>query len=101
MTGKLKIHVSGIVLIILILLAGILVPQSQQILVYVSSFGFLALIFILFTVSAPIFYRLKRNNFTAYILSNRRWIGIYTFIFDSHIKRCINEKARQELEKTS
>lgn len=83
MSAKLKIHLFGISLIALIFLAGQLVSTSpqQQIILYISSFGFLALLSIIFVLSLPLLAKLKKNDFTVNLLKNRRWMGIYTFLF--------------------
>ncbi|GEM_PF-2182294 len=46
----------------------------------VSSFGFLALISIIFVLAIPLLARTKKP-FAIKLLANRRWIGIWTFIF--------------------
>ncbi|HLD38813.1 MAG TPA: ferric reductase-like transmembrane domain-containing protein [archaeon] len=76
-----KIHIFSIALVLLILAAGSFVPDQTRILTYISSFGFLALLSVIFVISIPLLFRLKRNRLTTYLLANRRWIGIYTFIF--------------------
>jgi methionine sulfoxide reductase heme-binding subunit len=83
MSNKWKVHLVSTVLIVLILLIGNLVSNStqQQVLIYVSSFGSLALLSVIFILLIPVLTRLKRNNFTVTLLANRRWIGIYTFVF--------------------
>ncbi|MBS3052308.1 MAG: ferric reductase-like transmembrane domain-containing protein [Candidatus Aenigmarchaeota archaeon] len=83
MKNILKIHLAGISIILLILLIGRFVSSSskQLILIYVSSFGFLALLSIMFVLSIPVLVKLKKNNFTVSLLVSRRWIGIYTFVF--------------------
>src|SRR3989338_6912453 len=86
MDNKLKIHLTGIILIVLIFLMGSFISNPQQrATIYISSFGFLALLSILFVLFIPIIYKLKKNNFTSLLITllitNRRWIGIYTFVF--------------------
>ena len=44
-------------------------------------YGFLALVSIIFAVAIPFIFRINKNKTTAYLLANRRWIGIYTFVF--------------------
>ncbi|MBI3190973.1 ferric reductase-like transmembrane domain-containing protein [archaeon] len=80
MAGTWKVHLSSIVLIVLLFLSGISAGQ-KQILTYVSEFGFLALLTILLIIASPIMYKLKPGKFTAFVLANRRWIGIYSFVF--------------------
>ena len=82
MDNKLKIHLTGIILIVLIFLMGSFISNPQQrATIYISSFGFLALLSILFVLFIPIIYKLKKNSFTNSLITNRRWIGIYTFVF--------------------
>ncbi len=83
MKNNLRIHLAGISIILLILLIGRLVSVSskQLILIYVSSFGFLALLSIMFVLLIPILMKLKKNDLTVGLLVSRRWIGIYTFVF--------------------
>jgi len=83
MNHRLKINVIGIMIIILVFLIGrsVSYSQMQEKTVYISSFGFLALLSILFVLSIPLIYKLKKSNFTSILLMNRRWIGVYTFIF--------------------
>jgi sulfoxide reductase heme-binding subunit YedZ len=83
MNNKIKIHLISLALIALILLAGNVISSSseQRILVYVSSFGFLALLLLIFVLTIPLLAKLKRNNLTIYLLKNIKWIGIYTFVF--------------------
>ena len=80
--NKLKIHIVGIALIFFIFLISNLMPNKvEQQLFYISSFGLLALLSILFTLLIPLFLNIKRNSLTIYLMANKRWIGIYTFIF--------------------
>jgi sulfoxide reductase heme-binding subunit YedZ len=80
--GKVKVNIAGIAIIAaLTLLANFLAAPEELMLVYVSSFGFLSLLSILFVLAIPILVRLKQNKFTIGLLLNRRWIGIYTFFF--------------------
>ena len=83
MDGKTKINLAGAALVILILLVGNAASSSaqQRVFVYVSSFGFLALLTLIFVLSIPLLARLKRGDFTNSLLANRRWIGIYAFAF--------------------
>ncbi len=83
MSNKLKIHLISISIILLIFFIGWITVNSskQQNLVYISSFGFLALLSIIFVLFIPLLVKIKRNNFTVNLLINRRWLGIYTFIF--------------------
>lgn len=83
MDGKLKIHVTAFALIIFILAAGNALGDSVQRrnVLYVSGFGFLALLSLLFVFSIPLLLRFRRNALTVYLRSNIRWIGIYAFIF--------------------
>lgn len=79
MNNKLKIHLSSWIIIALILIAGLF--SDNQIILYVSSFGFLALLSVIFVVSIPLLVKTWRNSFTINLLANRRWLGIYSFIF--------------------
>ncbi len=76
----LKVYITGILLIFLIFLTGLLMSENRQ-LFYISSFGFLALLSIIFVLLIPLFFNIRKNKFTLYLITNRRWIGIYTFIF--------------------
>src|SRR3989338_9167263 len=76
--GKAKLHFAGILIIIIIALAG--VGQEDAAIFYASAYGFLALVSVIFVVSIPILAKV-RSKFTLYLLGNRRWIGIYTFVF--------------------
>jgi methionine sulfoxide reductase heme-binding subunit len=83
MNNKLKINFIGIIIIILVFLIDKIISDSykEKTIIYISSFGFLALISIMFVLAIPVIYKLKKNEFTTILLTNRRWIGIYTFIF--------------------
>jgi len=81
MVGTLKIHLSCIFIIALVALLGYSVPENARILAYVSSYGTISLISVLFGISIPLLFHAKRNKFTSYLLANRRWLGIYAFIF--------------------
>jgi len=83
MNNKLKINLISIIIIILMFLIGRIASRSpiQERVIYISISGFMAMLSMLFVVSIPIIYMLKRSNFTAILATNRRWIGIYTFIF--------------------
>ncbi|MBC8500200.1 MAG: ferric reductase-like transmembrane domain-containing protein [Nanoarchaeota archaeon] len=83
MNNKLRIHFASVLVVFLVLLVGNIISTSfnQQILIYVSSFGFLAFLLVIFVLSIPLFVRLKKNNFTTSLLVNRRLIGVYTFFF--------------------
>ncbi len=82
MEGKTKVQVVGIVLIALVFLAAnVLVPEKQRTVAYVSSFGFLALLSLLFILSIPLLLSHFPNDFTRFVYANRRWIGIFTFFF--------------------
>ena len=83
--NKLKIHLISLAVIALILLAGNIISSSsqQRILIYVSSFGFLALLSLIFVLMIPLLAKLKTNNLTTYLLENIKWIGIYAFVFAS------------------
>jgi sulfoxide reductase heme-binding subunit YedZ len=53
----------------------------MQIVAYVSTFGFLSLLLTIFVLTIPILVRVKNTKVTRYLLSERRWIGIYVFVF--------------------
>ncbi|MFC2142860.1 ferric reductase-like transmembrane domain-containing protein [Candidatus Aenigmatarchaeota archaeon] len=77
-----KIHIFSIALILLILIIGFVISSpSGLITFYVSTFGFISLIGIIFVLFIPLFLKIKQNNFTSVLMGNRRWIGIYVFIF--------------------
>ena len=80
MAGTWKVHLSGIILIVLLFLSGINAGERQA-LTYVSRFGFLSLLTILLIVASHIMYKLKQWKFNAFVLANRQWIGIYSFVF--------------------
>lgn len=76
------VQLIGSLIIILVLLIGYAVSEPQVLIVtYVSSFGFIALLSIIFALSIPLLVKLRRSNFTTTLLVNRRWIGIFTFFF--------------------
>lgn len=55
--------------------------EIEKITFLVSSFGFVSLLSILFVLAIPLLVRFGRNPLTMFFLVNRRWIGIYTFVF--------------------
>jgi DMSO/TMAO reductase YedYZ heme-binding membrane subunit len=81
MAGELKVHLSCIFIIMLVALLGCGVSENTRILTYVSSYGMISLILAIFGISVPLLFRAKRNKITSYLMANRRWLGIYTFIF--------------------
>ena len=81
MGKNLKVHISGILIMIFAVSAGILSPLQLQAVVLVSLFGFISLMFILLVLAAPILFKVKKCRFTSHLMSHMRWIGIYTFIF--------------------
>ena len=81
MDDKKWIHAIAIGLICFILVAGTFAPQEQQATLYVSSFGFLALLTIIFVLAIPVLVQFNKSAFFLKALANRRWIGIYSFIF--------------------
>ncbi|MEM5799298.1 MAG: ferric reductase-like transmembrane domain-containing protein [Candidatus Aenigmatarchaeota archaeon] len=79
---KIYIHAAFFILFILTyFLVKILSPQERLITSLVSTFGFISLILIIIILSLPLFVKYKNTSLTRYLLSERRWIGIYTFIF--------------------
>ena len=78
-----KIHVAGFSLIFLVIAASRIFATTsmQETIYYVSGFGFLALLSLIFVIAIPLFVKYLRSSFTAYLMANRRWIGIYVFIF--------------------
>lgn len=83
MDGKLKIHITAIALIIFILAAGEMLASSmaRKAVLYVSGFGMLAVLSLFFVFSIPMLARRRRAPITLFLLANRRWIGIYVFVF--------------------
>lgn len=83
MDGKLKIHITAVALVLFILAAGNALGGSdvQKSVLYVSGFGFLAVLSLLFVFAIPLLFRFWRNALTVYLRSNIRWIGIYVFAF--------------------
>lgn len=81
MNCKMAVYGIGIALICIILLAGALAEPKKQILTYVSGFGFLALIFLIFLISIPSIERIWKSPIAKGALANRRHIGILSFIF--------------------
>lgn len=54
---------------------------QQQSVIYISGFGFLALLTVLFVLAIPLLAKFIKNDVTIQLLANRRWIGIYSFVF--------------------
>ena len=83
MDTKLKIQIAGIALILLIFLIGNQVSTSaqQQSVIYISGFGFLALLTVMSVLAISLIARFIKNGITLQLLANRRWIGIYSFVF--------------------
>lgn len=82
MNNKNNVHIAGMLCIAIIFIFGyVLSAPEDLIVIYISSFGMLALLSIVFVMFIPLIVRLKNNKFTIALLVNRRWIGIYTFIF--------------------
>lgn len=81
MNGKMAVYAIGIALICIILLAGAFAEPKKQILTYVSGFGFLALLSLIFLISIPSIERIWKSPITQQALANRRHIGILSFIF--------------------
>lgn len=77
-----KVHVFFILLICLIYFSikSFVEPQIQ-ILFFISTFGFLALMSLIFILSIPVIVKIRNNKFTTFLMAERRWIGIYTFFF--------------------
>ncbi|MBI4014407.1 MAG: ferric reductase-like transmembrane domain-containing protein [Candidatus Aenigmarchaeota archaeon] len=78
-----KIHVAGFLLIAMTVVAArVLAPSPPEESVYLASgFGFLSLLSLIFVLAIPIFVKYAGSPLTAYLLANRRWLGIYVFIF--------------------
>lgn len=70
------IHIIAIILIAINFSAGFFVPAEQQVLVWVSSFGLLALLSLMFTLLIPTI-RKKWKGLTG----KGRVIGLWTFVF--------------------
>lgn len=83
MNGKSVIHFTGISIIMLIFLLAKIIPfpEEMQDIIYISSFGFLALTSLMFVLLIPLIYKIKAGRAASFLLANRRWIGVYTFIF--------------------
>jgi methionine sulfoxide reductase heme-binding subunit len=79
--AEVRIHVAAIALICLVFLAGQLVPAKQQMLMYISGFGLLSLLSIIFVLAIPLLARHTRHPIFMAALANLRWIGIWTFFF--------------------
>ncbi len=81
MKEKTLIQLIGASIILLILLAGQFFEPEKQITAYVSAFGYLSLISLIFVIALPLIARIWRNPIAFKAVANRRWIGIFTFIF--------------------
>ncbi|MEM5828566.1 MAG: ferric reductase-like transmembrane domain-containing protein [Candidatus Aenigmatarchaeota archaeon] len=101
MKKNIVIHIANISVLIFILTFGYLMFDNfiRAISFYISVFGFLALIYILFILSIPLLIKLKKNELTILLLSNRRLFGIYTFVFASiHVFLVLNYVFEWSLE---
>jgi DMSO/TMAO reductase YedYZ heme-binding membrane subunit len=82
MNVKMKINMAGILLILLVLLAGYFMSSPQKLmLTYISSFGFLALISMVLILAIPILATFKKGDFTESLLLSRGTVGFYAFLF--------------------
>lgn len=82
MEPKRIVQTTGILAIIVVFFAvNAVVPEETRILAYVSSFGFMALVSIMFVLVIPLLAKFIRSGFTASLLANRRWIGLFAFFF--------------------
>lgn len=75
-----NIHIAGFFLIFTVVAVATTSPEQES--VYLASgFGFLALLSVIFILAIPLAAKYARSPLTAYLMANRRWIGIYSFIF--------------------
>src|SRR3989338_1351603 len=81
MDAKGKIYAAAFGIILLMFAAGMLAPQEQQVALWISGFGLLALVSLIFVVALPIVARISRHPFALKALSLQRQIGICVFLF--------------------
>ncbi|MEM5830516.1 MAG: ferric reductase-like transmembrane domain-containing protein [Candidatus Aenigmatarchaeota archaeon] len=83
--SNIAIHAANLIILISVLAIGNLLYDNFAMMIsfYISAFGFLALVYIIFILSIPLLIKIKKNMFTILLLSNRRIFGIYTFVFAS------------------
>lgn len=79
--SKRPIHIAAIALVILTVIVGQLIPAYARNMFYIGCFGLLALFDLIFVLTIPVIHRYARGGFSIYCLANRRWIGLYVFIF--------------------
>ncbi|MEM5878588.1 MAG: ferric reductase-like transmembrane domain-containing protein [Candidatus Aenigmatarchaeota archaeon] len=78
--SNIKVHTFFIALFLLVYFSvKTFVEPQRQIVFYVSTFGFLSLLSIIFVISIPVLVKMKNTKFTTFLMAERRWIGIYTF----------------------
>jgi len=76
------VHVAFVLIVLLTYFSvKVFFDPQKQIVAYVSTFGFLALLSTIFVLLIPVLLRFKKTSLTVYLSSERRWIGIYTFVF--------------------
>ncbi|MCX8178699.1 MAG: ferric reductase-like transmembrane domain-containing protein [Candidatus Aenigmarchaeota archaeon] len=79
--SNIKTHAFFITLFLLVYFSvKSFVDPQRQIVFYVSTFGFLSLLSIIFVISIPVLVKMKNTRFTTFLMAERRWIGIYTFL---------------------
>jgi len=55
--------------------------EKTQIVGFVSTSGFIALSLVIFILIIPLLAKYNNSNLTRFLMAERRWIGIYTFVF--------------------
>jgi DMSO/TMAO reductase YedYZ heme-binding membrane subunit len=81
MNDRQKVHAICISLIVLAIIASFILGGSQPGILRVSLFGVLALLSLLFVIALPLIAKQTKSQIAFHALAQRRWIGIYTFIF--------------------
>lgn len=81
MGKNLKVHVAGIAIILVAVVIGMIQPPQMQGTVWVSLFGFIALVSLLLVLATPLLFKVNKGRFAAYLMTHMRWTGIYTFVF--------------------
>jgi DMSO/TMAO reductase YedYZ heme-binding membrane subunit len=79
MEDKMKIHLTGISLILLVFIGGYLLSSPQKLMVsYVSGFGFLSLLWLLIALALSV---LPKSGVVQSLSANRALICSYSFFF--------------------
>jgi len=81
MDNKAKVYLGAAVLMLLVLGIGMLVPAAEQVTVWISCTGFLALASLLLVVATPIIARATRHPIAMKALVLQRQLGICVFLF--------------------